>query len=268
MRSSSWSSTRTAPSSGEKHDGSVSPRASGRGATGSRCYVGQVEVPERARLARGTCALLCAMPARIYQLFVRLFSNTNLTNAYDGTLETNGVGRFVDITEGALSELASSGITHVWLTGVVRHATLSDFSRFDPALAADLADIGEGARRLPLRDQGLPRPRPRSRHFARAPSARVPRAGGALSRVRPAGPHRLHPEPTSPAPTRAASSQPPASAHTTTSPASSRPQTTSSTWSTLRTRRSASRTRPAHRRARGSRARFARRMAVQGASPK
>ena len=37
----------------------------------------------------------------IYQIVVRYFGNTNTTNQQDGTIETNGCGRFADITETA-----------------------------------------------------------------------------------------------------------------------------------------------------------------------
>src|ERR1043166_3606338 len=39
---------------------------------------------------------------RIYQLFVRLFSNTNETRQRNGTLAQNGAGRFADINDKAL----------------------------------------------------------------------------------------------------------------------------------------------------------------------
>ena len=57
---------------------------------------------------------------RIYQLFVRLFGNTNETRRQNGTLVENGVGHFADINEAALNSLQEMGFTHVWLTGVSR----------------------------------------------------------------------------------------------------------------------------------------------------
>ena len=61
--------------------------------------------------------------AIIYQLFPRLFTNYNETRKHDGTKEENGCGRFVDINERALKAIADLGATHVWYTGVIRHAT-------------------------------------------------------------------------------------------------------------------------------------------------
>ena len=59
----------------------------------------------------------------IYQLFPRLFANYNETRKRYGTKEENGCGRFVDINERALKSISDLGVTHVWYTGVIRHAT-------------------------------------------------------------------------------------------------------------------------------------------------
>jgi glycosidase len=76
---------------------------------------------------------------RIYQLFVRLFGNTNETRKKNGTLVENGVGRFADINEVALSSLKQMGFTHIWLTGVLQQATATDYSEFgQPADDTDL----------------------------------------------------------------------------------------------------------------------------------
>jgi glycosidase len=64
----------------------------------------------------------------IYQLLPRLFGNTNTTNKTYGSVEENGVGKLNDITDVALRELKAMGITHVWYTGVIEHATMTDHS--------------------------------------------------------------------------------------------------------------------------------------------
>jgi glycosidase len=64
----------------------------------------------------------------IYQIFTRLFGNQNTTNKVYGTIEENGCGKFNDITDEALTELKKFGITHLWYTGVIEHATLTDYS--------------------------------------------------------------------------------------------------------------------------------------------
>lgn len=73
----------------------------------------------------------------VYQLVVRLFGNTNERRKTDGTLEENGAGKFADVSDVALASLRALGVTHVWLTGVLRQATLTDWSSLglppDPA---------------------------------------------------------------------------------------------------------------------------------------
>ena len=59
----------------------------------------------------------------IYQLFPRWFTNYNETRKPSGSKEENGCGRFVDINERALQAIADLGATHVWYTGIIRHAT-------------------------------------------------------------------------------------------------------------------------------------------------
>ncbi|MEY2560311.1 MAG: hypothetical protein QOG51_726, partial [Verrucomicrobiota bacterium] len=66
---------------------------------------------------------------RIYQLFVRLFGNTNETRKQNGTLAENGVGRFADINDAALNSIRQMGFTHIWLTGVLQQATATDYSK-------------------------------------------------------------------------------------------------------------------------------------------
>ena len=67
----------------------------------------------------------------IYQLIPRLFANFNETRKHNGTIEENGCGKFADINERALKSLVDLGATHVWYTGVIRHATAQ---RNNPAI--------------------------------------------------------------------------------------------------------------------------------------
>lgn len=79
---------------------------------------------------------------RIYQLFVRLFGNTNETRKPNGTLAENGSGKFNDINEAALTSLKEMGFTHLWLTGVLQQATATDYTSI--GRPADDADILKG----------------------------------------------------------------------------------------------------------------------------
>jgi len=63
------------------------------------------------------------MKTVIYQLFVRHFGNLVTLRGNNETLEFNGCGKFEDITEKALLEIQKLGFTHVWLTGVLEHAS-------------------------------------------------------------------------------------------------------------------------------------------------
>ncbi len=66
----------------------------------------------------------------IYQVLPRLFGNTNTTNKQNGTIQENGCGKFNSFTTKALREIKSLGITHVWYTGIIEHATQTDYSAF------------------------------------------------------------------------------------------------------------------------------------------
>lgn len=59
----------------------------------------------------------------IYQVFPRTFTNYNETRKPNGTKEENGCGKFADITPKALRAIQDLGATHIWYTGVIRHAT-------------------------------------------------------------------------------------------------------------------------------------------------
>ena len=78
----------------------------------------------------------------IYQLLPRLFTNANTTNKTYGSIEENGVGKFNDITDKALETLKSTGFSHVWYTGVLEHATMTDYSAF--GIKADDPDVVKG----------------------------------------------------------------------------------------------------------------------------
>ena len=64
----------------------------------------------------------------IYQIFTRLFGNQETTNKPWGSRDENGVGKFNDFTDKALQELKAFGVSHVWYTGVIEHATMTDYS--------------------------------------------------------------------------------------------------------------------------------------------
>jgi glycosidase len=66
----------------------------------------------------------------IYQVFTRLYGNRNTTRKENGTLAENGCGKMNDFTPKVLKELAQTGISHVWYTGIIRHATQTDYTAY------------------------------------------------------------------------------------------------------------------------------------------
>jgi glycosidase len=78
----------------------------------------------------------------IYQMMTRLFGNKNQLNKVYGTREENGVGKFNDIDTVALHQIKDLGVTHVWYTGIIEHASLSDYSQY--GIPPDDADVVKG----------------------------------------------------------------------------------------------------------------------------
>ena len=66
----------------------------------------------------------------IYQIFTRLFGNTTLCCKHDGTMAENGCGKMNFFTGDVLGDIKAKGITHVWYTGIIRHATATDYSSY------------------------------------------------------------------------------------------------------------------------------------------
>ena len=59
----------------------------------------------------------------IYQMLPRLWGNDKVRPKKNGTLEDNGTGKFSDIDTSTLEYLKWLGCSHVWYTGILRHAT-------------------------------------------------------------------------------------------------------------------------------------------------
>jgi len=64
----------------------------------------------------------------IYQVLPRLFGNHNTNNKPSGSIDENGCGKFNSFTTKALKEIKSLGVTHIWYTGIIEHATKTDYS--------------------------------------------------------------------------------------------------------------------------------------------
>lgn len=78
----------------------------------------------------------------VYQVFTRLFGNTNSNNKPWGTIEENGVGKFNDFTAQALQEIKDLGVTHIWYTGVPHHDVITDYTQY--GISNDDPDVVKG----------------------------------------------------------------------------------------------------------------------------
>ena len=79
---------------------------------------------------------------RIYQMFPRLFGNTNTNRIPNGTYDQNGCGKFADLNDEALASLKKLGFDAVWVTGILRQATTRDYSSL--GLPPDDPDLLKG----------------------------------------------------------------------------------------------------------------------------
>ena len=59
----------------------------------------------------------------IYQVLPRLFGNTNAKLSHNGNVAENGTGKFASFTSKALNAIKEMGVTHIWFTGIIEHAT-------------------------------------------------------------------------------------------------------------------------------------------------
>ena len=66
----------------------------------------------------------------VYQVLPRLYGNRNITRKPKGTIEENGCGKLNDFTDKELNNIRQKGVTHVWYTGVIRHATKTSYSAY------------------------------------------------------------------------------------------------------------------------------------------
>jgi glycosidase len=91
---------------------------------------------------QGKEAIIAKKKEVIYQVFTRLFGNTNTTNKPWGTIEENGVGKFDDFTDKALQEIKALGVSYIWYTGVPHHGVIRDYTKF--GISNDDPDIVKG----------------------------------------------------------------------------------------------------------------------------
>ena len=66
----------------------------------------------------------------IYQVFTRLYGNRNTTRKENGSLAENGCGKMNDFTPSTLNKIREMGVSHIWYTGIIRHATQTDYTAY------------------------------------------------------------------------------------------------------------------------------------------
>jgi len=78
----------------------------------------------------------------VYQVFTRLFGNKNTVNKVWGTKAENGVGKFSDFSDKALTEIRQLGVNYIWYTGVPHHALVGDYTKY--GISNDDPDVVKG----------------------------------------------------------------------------------------------------------------------------
>ena len=66
----------------------------------------------------------------IYQVLPRLYGNTTANNIPGGNIHENGCGKLGDFTPEALKRIKDFGFTHIWYTGLLEHATQTDYTTY------------------------------------------------------------------------------------------------------------------------------------------
>jgi glycosidase len=82
------------------------------------------------------------MAVNIYQIFTRLFRNDDGKNIANGSIQDNGCSKFNHFDKNAITAIKEMGFTHVWLTGVIRHACTTSYPAYQ--IEADYAPIVKG----------------------------------------------------------------------------------------------------------------------------
>ena len=78
----------------------------------------------------------------IYQIFTRLYGNPATQNLANGTLAENGSAKLNGFTASVLKRIKDYGFSHVWFTGVIEHATQTDYSHL--GIASDHPQVVKG----------------------------------------------------------------------------------------------------------------------------
>ncbi|MFV0583641.1 MAG: alpha-amylase family glycosyl hydrolase, partial [Parabacteroides gordonii] len=78
----------------------------------------------------------------IYQVFPRWFGNSTYPLVKNGSITENGVGKFSAFNPTALARIKELGTSHIWYTGVIEHATQTDYTAYQ--IHKDHSDVVKG----------------------------------------------------------------------------------------------------------------------------
>jgi len=68
--------------------------------------------------------------AVIYQIFTRVCCNSGGKNIPGGDIKTNGSGKLNSYTPVVLDNIKSMGVTHIWFTGLIAHASCTSYKKY------------------------------------------------------------------------------------------------------------------------------------------
>ena len=66
----------------------------------------------------------------IYQIFTRVCCNSGGQNIPGGDIRTNGSGKLEYFTPIVLEQIKAMGVTHIWFTGLIAHASCTGYHSF------------------------------------------------------------------------------------------------------------------------------------------
>ena len=78
----------------------------------------------------------------IYQTLPRLFGAVSKENVRYGSITQNGCGKLNDYTTKALKHIRSLGFNYIWYTGIIEHATKTNYAHF--GILPDTPDVVKG----------------------------------------------------------------------------------------------------------------------------
>jgi len=66
----------------------------------------------------------------IYQIFTRLYCNSRKQQLHAGSIAENGCGKMESFTPEILAGIRENGYTDIWFTGLIAHASVTDYSEY------------------------------------------------------------------------------------------------------------------------------------------